>query len=43
MELISIGKFAKQIGVNDPSQKDDLETQVNNVKSYMISRGYQKD
>ena len=41
MELISIGKFAKQIGVNDPSQKDDLETQVNNVKSYMIARGYQ--
>ena len=41
MELMSIGKFAKQIGVNDPSQKDDLETQVNNVKSYMIARGYQ--
>ncbi len=43
MELMSIGKFAKQIGASDPSQKDDLETQVNNVKSYMISRGYQKD
>ena len=92
MELMSIGKFAKQIGVSvvtlrrmeakgellpahissggtryystdqlkqfgnasnksklvvgycrvsTPSQKDDLETQVNNVKSYMIARGYQ--
>lgn len=92
MELISIGKFAKQIGVSlatlrrmqesgelmpahiskggtryysteqlklfnnqnntnkivigycrvsTPSQKDDLETQVANVKSYMIAKGYQ--
>ena len=92
MELISIGKFAKQVGVtpttlrrmhesgelipthitnggtryysteqlrqfnsqpaknktvigycrvSTPSQKDDLETQVSNVKSYMIAKGYQ--
>lgn len=92
MELMSIGKFAKQVGVNvvtlrrmetrgelipahvssggtryysteqlkafinstntkklvvgycrvsTPSQKDDLETQVNNVKSYMNAKGYQ--
>ena len=92
MELMSIGKFAKKIGVNvvtlrrmeakgellpahvssggtryystkqlkhflkeetknklvvgycrvsTRSQKDDLETQVNNVKSYMMARGYQ--
>lgn len=92
MELMSIGKFAKKIGVNvatlrrmekkgelmpthvssggtryystvqlkhfikgenknklvigycrvsTRSQKDDLETQVNNVKSYMIAKGYQ--
>lgn len=93
MELISIGKFAKMIGVtpitlrrmhqsgelvpchitkggtryyskeqlkqfnqsktdNDKlvigycrvstsSQKDDLETQINNVKSYMYAKGYQ--
>lgn len=92
MELMSIGKFAKKVGVNaitlrrmdesgelkphhvsaggtryysteqlkffgknktcsklvigycrvsTPSQKDDLETQVNNVKSYMIAKGYQ--
>lgn len=92
MELMSIGKFAKKIGVNvatlrrmekkgelmpthvssggtryysteqlkhfikgenknklvvgycrvsTRSQKDDLETQVNNVKSYMITKGYQ--
>ncbi|MBC3805065.1 IS607 family transposase [Acetobacterium fimetarium] len=27
--------------VSTPSQKDDLETQVENVKSYMIARGYQ--
>ncbi|BAE47831.1 IS607-like element ISCbt4 family transposase [Clostridium botulinum C] len=27
--------------VNTPSQKDDLENQVNNVKSYMIAKGYQ--
>lgn len=27
--------------VSTPSQKDDLETQVNNVKSYMIAKGYQ--
>lgn len=94
MELLSIGKFAKKVGVNvvtlkrmeksgelilthkskggtryysieqlkqfgsksdadkltigycrvsTPSQKDDLETQVNNVKSYMITKGYQFD
>ena len=92
MELISIGKFAKRVGVNvvtlrrmeakgeflpahissggtryysieqlkqfgkssgtqklaigycrvsTPSQKDDLENQVNNVRSYMIAKGYQ--
>lgn len=92
MELMSIGKFAKKIGVNvvtlrrmeakgellpahvssggtryysteqlkhfikgeiknklvvgycrvsTRSQKDDLETQINNVKSYMIAKGYQ--
>lgn len=92
MELLSIGKFAKRVGVNvvtlrrmeksgelipfhvssggtryysieqlkyfgktsnenklvvgycrvsTPSQKDDLENQVNSVKSYMIARGYQ--
>lgn len=92
MELMSIGKFAKRIGVNvvtlrrmeargelipahissggtryysteqlkqfgrasnaqklvigycrvsTPSQKDDLENQVKNVKSYMIAKGYQ--
>ena len=92
MELMSIGKFAKKIGVNvvtlrrmeakgellpahvssggtryysteqlkqfigsdnkqklvigycrvsTPSQKDDLKTQVENVKSYMIAKGYQ--
>jgi predicted site-specific integrase-resolvase len=92
MELLSIGKFAKKVGVNvvtlrrmeksgellpfhvssggtryysveqlkyfgkvsnenklvigycrvsTPSQKDDLENQVNNVKSYMIAKGYQ--
>ncbi len=92
MELMSIGKFAKKVGVNavtlrrmdesgefkpyhvsaggtryysteqliffgknkdcsklvvgycrvsTPSQKDDLETQVNNVRSYMIAKGYQ--
>ena len=94
MQLMSIGKFAKQIGVNvatvrkmektgelipahisnggtryystdqlknfcqtdndvkekivigycrvsTSSQKDDLETQVENVKSYMIAKGYQ--
>lgn len=92
MELMSIGKFAKKIGVNvatvrrmessgelipthvssggtryysteqlkqfthtkeqgkltvgycrvsTSSQKDDLKTQVNNVKSYMIAKGYQ--
>ncbi len=91
MELMSIGKFAKKVGVNvvtlrrmeasgefkphhvstggtryysteqlkyfgntkkqelvigycrvsTPSQKDDLENQVNNVKSYMIAKGYQ--
>ena len=92
MELMSIGKFAKRVGVNivtlrrmeakgefkpahvssggtryysveqlkqfgktsdtqklvigycrvsTPSQKDDLENQVNNVKSYMIAKGYQ--
>lgn len=92
MELMSIGKFAKKIGVNvatlrrmeakgelmpahvssggtryysteqlkqfigtnnkqklvvgycrvsTPSQKDDLKNQVNNVKSYMIAKGYQ--
>ena len=91
MELMSIGKFAKKIGVNvatlrrmdasgdlkpyhvskggtryysteqlkyfgdtqqkaklvvgycrvsTPSQKDDLENQVNNVKTYMIAKGY---
>lgn len=27
--------------VSTPSQKDDLENQVNNVKSYMIAKGYQ--
>ena len=27
--------------VSTRSQKDDLETQVNNVKSYMIAKGYQ--
>lgn len=92
MELISIGKFAKKVGVNvvtlrrmekkgellpahvssggtryysieqlsyfgkttdtnkfvigycrvsTPSQKDELVNQVNNVKSYMIAKGYQ--
>lgn len=92
MELMSIGKFAKKVGVNvvtlrrmekkgellpahvsfggtryysieqlsyfgkatntnklvigycrvsTPSQKDDLVNQVNNVKSYMIAKGYQ--
>lgn len=92
MELMSIGKFAKKVGVNvvtlrrmdesgelkpyhvssggtryysteqlkffgknedkqklvigycrvsTPNQKDDLENQVNNVKSYMIAKGYQ--
>ena len=92
MELLSIGKFAKKVGVNvmtlrrmeksgellpfhvssggtryysidqlkhfgkvsnsdklvigycrvsTPSQKDDLENQINNVKSYMIAKGYQ--
>lgn len=92
MELMSIGKFAKRVGVNvvtlrrmeakgefkpahistggtryysteqlkyfgktqntqkivvgycrvsTPSQKDDLKNQVNNVKSYMIAKGYQ--
>ena len=92
MELMSIGKFAKKIGVNvatlrrmeakgefmpahvssggtryysteqlkqfigtnnkqklvvgycrvsTPSQKDDLKNQVNNVKSYMVAKGYQ--
>lgn len=92
MELMSIGKFAKKVGVNvvtlrrmeqkgellphyvsnggtryysieqlnyfgkteninklvvgycrvsTPSQKDDLDNQVNNVKSYMIAKGYQ--
>ena len=92
MELMSIGKFAKRVGVNvvtlrrmelkgefkpahvssggtryysieqlkqfgktpaskklvigycrvsTPSQKDDLENQVKNVKSYMIAKGYQ--
>ena len=94
MQLMSIGKFAKQIGVNvatlrrmektgelipahvsnggtryystdqlkyfcqtdndvkekivvgycrvsTPSQKDDLKTQVENVKTYMIAKGYQ--
>lgn len=92
MELMSIGKFAKKIGVNvatlrrmeakgellpahissggtryysteqlkqfigannkqklvvgycrvsTPNQKDDLKNQVNNVKSYMIAKGYQ--
>ena len=91
MELMSIGKFAKKVGVNvatlrrmdasgylkpyhvskggtryysteqlkyfgdtqqkaklvvgycrvsTPSQKDDLENQVNNVKTYMIAKGY---
>lgn len=29
--------------VSTPSQRDDLETQVENVKSYMIARGYQFD
>ena len=94
MELMSIGKFAKQIGVSvvtlrrmeakgellpahissggtryystdqlkqfgnasnksklvvgycrvsTPSQKDDLENQVNNVKTYMIAKGYSFD
>lgn len=92
MDLMSIGKFAKKVGVNvvtlrrmekkgellpahvssggtryysveqlnyfgksettnklivgycrvsTPSQKDDLVNQINNVKSYMISKGYQ--
>lgn len=92
MELMSIGKFAKKIGVNvatlrrmeakgefmpahvssggtryysteqlkqfigtnnkqklvvgycrvsTPSQKDDLKNQINNVKSYMVAKGYQ--
>jgi len=92
MELMSIGKFAKKIGVNvatlrrmeakgefmpahvssggtryysteqlkqfigtnnkqklvvgycrvsTPSQKDDLKNQVNNVKSYLVAKGYQ--
>lgn len=92
MELMSIGKFAKKVGVNvvtlrrmekkgelipahvsnggtryysteqlnyfcktqntnklvigycrvsTPSQKDDLDNQVNNVKLYMIAKGYQ--
>lgn len=27
--------------VSTPSQKDDLQTQVNNVKLYMIAKGYQ--
>ena len=27
--------------VSTPSQKDDLKNQVNNVKSYMIAKGYQ--
>ena len=91
MELMSIGKFAKKVGVNvatlrrmdasgylkpyhvskggtryysteqlkyfgdtqqkaklvagycrvsTPSQKDELENQVNNVKTYMIAKGY---
>lgn len=26
--------------VSTPSQKDDLETQINNVKSYMYAKGY---
>ena len=94
MELMSIGKFAKKVGVNvatlrrmdasgdlkpyhvskggtryysteqlkyfgdtqqkaklvvgycrvsTPSQKDDLENQVNNVKTYMIAKGYSFD
>ena len=29
--------------VSTPSQKDDLETQVQNVKSYMYAKGYQFD
>lgn len=29
--------------VSTKSQKDDLENQINNVKTYMISRGYQFD
>ena len=29
--------------VNTPSQKDDLETQVQNVKSYMYAKGYKFD
>ena len=29
--------------VSTPSQKDDLETQVETVKSYMIAKGYQFD
>lgn len=94
MELISIGKFAKMVGVtpttlrrmdangelkpqhvskggtryysmeqlnlfstrpqqkqlvigycrvSTPSQKDDLETQVNNLKTYMYAKGYEFD
>lgn len=27
--------------VSTPSQKDDLKNQVNNVKSYMVAKGYQ--
>lgn len=27
--------------VSTPAQKDDLETQIQNVKTYMLSRGYQ--
>lgn len=29
--------------VSTKSQKDDLENQINNVKTYMLSRGYQFD
>ena len=78
MELISIGKFAKMVGLtpttirqmhetgelipyhiskgrtryysteqldkflnHTPAQKDDLKTQVENIKTYMYAKGYQ--
>ncbi len=27
--------------VSTPSQKDDLKNQINNVKSYIVAKGYQ--
>ena len=42
----SVGVKKPTIGycrVSTPSQKDDLETQVQNVKTYMIAKGYEFD